>query len=286
MRHSRPFSQTQSSGLEQGSAALLMKSGPTGSSSPLGGVRIVVTRPREQSARFVEILEEAGADVVLAPMIRVVPPLNRAPMVEAAANLPLYDWVVLTSVNGVRYFRDAVAEAGTVAAWAESSMCAIGPATAEAVEHEGGRVALIASVHTAEGLIETLAAAVDLRGKRVLLPQAAAAREILGRTLSELGAKVTRVEAYRTIADLGSTSEEQKVGISEADIVTFTSASGVRAFLQSAGAAVEGLKIASIGPITSAEVRAAGFEVDVEADPHTIDGLMAAILRLFTSVRG
>lgn len=165
-------------------------------------------------------------------------------------------------------------------------MCAIGPATAEAVEHEGGRVALIASVHTAEGLIETLAAAVDLRGKRVLLPQAAAAREILGRTLSELGAKVTRVEAYRTIADLGSTSEEQKVGISEADIVTFTSASGVRAFLQSAGAAVEGLKIASIGPITSAEVRAAGFEVDVEADPHTIDGLMAAILRLFTSVRG
>lgn len=258
-----------------------------GPARPLDGVRVVVTRPREQSTSFVEMLEEAGAAVVLAPMIRVVPARDPAPMADAAVDLDRYDWIVLTSANGVLHLRAAVVKAGSEAAWARASICAIGPATAEAVENQGGRVALVASVHTAEGVAQAVGDATDLRGKRILLAQAAGARDVLHQTLSRLGAVVTQVEAYRTVPDVEGESGRQSRGtIRDGDVVTFTSASCVRAFLPSAGALPEGLKIASIGPITSREVREAGLEVDVEADPHTIEGLMAAILRIFAGAGG
>ncbi len=251
---------------------------------PLDQLRIIVTRPEEQSASFVQMLKEAGAEVVLAPMIRVIPPADPGPLADAARSVDQYDWIVLTSVNGVRYFRAAIEEAGSEEAWATATICAIGPATAEAVRSQGGSVTLIPSTHTAEGVVSALDEAIDVSGKRILLPQAAGAREILECTLSELGAEVTRVEAYRTVADRGEGSDRQwKESVREGDMVTFASASSVRAFFESAGAAADGLRIATIGPITSRQVREAGFEVDVEADPHTIEGLLASIVRYFSA---
>lgn len=253
-----------------------------GRDEALRGRRILVTRPREQSAELVELLEGWGAEVLQIPAIRIEGPSNPEDLLRAARDSSEFDWVVLTSANGVERFADACEQAFGDESMALPLFCAIGPGTAAAVKHRFGRVDLVAEVHTAEGVVEALEARGEIAGRRFLLPQAAAARGVLAASLRDRGGDVVQVEAYRTLVDASSAERlRHALETGRVDMVTFTSTSSVRSVLELVDRRLQGPAIATIGPITSAAARAEGLAVDVEADPHSIPGLIDGILRYY-----
>jgi uroporphyrinogen III methyltransferase / synthase len=240
---------------------------------PLFGQRIVITRDRRQAAELAEPLEELGAEVLLLPVIEIQPPPDPGPLDRAMACLDTYDWLIFTSANGVRAFVEHLADIRMLRA----KVCAIGPATAAAVEALHIKVDRMPKEYVAESLLEGLAGD-DLAGKRVLLPRAAVARDLVPAELTRRGAMVDVVEAYRTVLPEHAAARAREVLARKPTWITFTSSSTVKNFVAAAGRdALAGVKIASIGPITSATARELGLTVDVEADPHTGAGLVAAI---------
>ncbi|MEP6963748.1 MAG: uroporphyrinogen-III synthase, partial [Acidobacteriota bacterium] len=244
---------------------------------PLFGQRIVVTRDRRQSRDLAEPLEELGAEVVALPVIEICPPADRGPLDGAVANLDSYDWIIFTSVNGVRSFVAALdASAGDLRK-VRAKIAAIGPATRDAVEALHLKVDKMPAEYVAESLVEAFADE-DLAGKRVLLPRAAVARDVVPVELGKRGALVDVVDAYRTEAPLDIEGRAKDVLKRGADWITFTSSSTVRNFVEAVGApALEWVRVASIGPVTSATARELGLTVTVEANPHTVAGLVDAI---------
>jgi uroporphyrinogen III methyltransferase/synthase len=241
---------------------------------PLFGRRVVVTRAEEQSADLGDRLRALGADVVEFPVIAIRPPRDFGPLDRAIARLSDYDWLVFTSANGVRRFIERLDQSAADLRSLRGRICAIGPATRAAVESLHLKVDLMPAEFVAEGLVAAFER-VDLRGARVLIPRAAAARDVLPDELRRRGAEVDVVEAYRTEAPEGAVPPPGRI-----DWVTFTSSSTVKNYLALAGR--EGLahaRAASIGPVTSATLRQHGLEPAVEADPYTVDGLVEAILR-------
>jgi uroporphyrinogen III methyltransferase / synthase len=240
---------------------------------PLFGQRIVVTRDRRQAAELAEPLEELGAEVLLLPVIEIQPPADPEPLERAMLQLHAYDWVVFTSVNGVRSFVNSLGDIRSLRA----KVCAIGPATQAAVEALHIKVDRMPTEYVAESLLEALAGD-DLAGKRILLPRAAVARDLVPVELTRRGAKVDVVEAYRTGVPQDAASRTREVLARNPNWITFTSSSTVKNFVALAGReSLAGVKIASIGPITSATARDLGLTVHVEANPHTVPGLVAAI---------
>ncbi len=250
---------------------------------PLAGRRVVVTRPRPQASQFREWLEAQGAEAVSFPAIRIVPPPDPTPLARAAADVRSFDWLVFTSVNGVERFWGALEAAGLGAgALAGARVAAIGPATAAALRERGVRVDVVPERYVAESVVDALAAAGNLRARRVLLPRAAGAREVLPERLTQLGALVTEVEAYRAVADSGQTTDlRERLASGTIDAVTFTSSSTVRSFVEAVGCELGGAAVACIGPVTAATARELGLPVTVVAAEHTIPGLEAALLELF-----
>jgi uroporphyrinogen-III synthase len=160
-------------------------------------------------------------------------------------------------------------------------ICAIGPATRAAVEALHLKVDLMGKEYVAEGLLEAFAAH-DLAGQRVLLPRAAVARDLVPAELARRGAQVDVVEAYRTVIpeDAAARVRETFAAAHRPDCIVFTSSSTVQNFVAVAGAEMlEGVKAASIGPITSSTARSLGVRITVEANPFTIDGLVSAIMQ-------
>jgi uroporphyrinogen III methyltransferase/synthase len=240
---------------------------------PLFGQRIVVTRDRRQAADLAEPLEELGAEVIAQPVIEIRPPADAGPLDRAIACLDTYDWLIFTSANAVRAFVERLPDIRSLRA----KICAIGPATQAAIEALHIKVDRMPKEYVAESLLEALAAD-DLAGKRVLLPRAAVARDLVPVELTRRGARVDIVEAYCTIIPEDAAARAREIFARKPTWITFTSSSTVKNFVAIAGRDVlNGVKIASIGPITSATAREIGLTVDVEADPHTIPGLVAAI---------
>jgi uroporphyrinogen III methyltransferase/synthase len=258
----------------------------SGGGEPLHGRRILVTRSREQATQLVELLQGLGADVLQIPAIRIEPASDPDTLREAADTAGSFDWIVFTSVNGVERFGEAIEGGVEEGAIGDASVCAIGPATAEAATRLFGRVDLIAEVHTAEGVVEALESRRQISGRRFLLPQAAGARDVLAAGLREKGGDVVQVEAYRTVVDdvSGDLLRKELEG-GGVDMVTFTSASSVRSVLELARGFLRGPAVATIGPVTSAAARAEGLNVDVEAEPHSIPGLIGAIVRFYSGGR-
>jgi uroporphyrinogen-III synthase len=225
----------------------------------LSGKKIVITRPKHQAAGFADKLRELDAEPLILPMIEIVPPEDTTEL-EAALQQS-YDWTLFTSTNAVEMvMKYQPSDLGKVAA--------VGPKTAAVLEH----VDLIAQRHVAEGLYNSLAQAEDLHGQRILLPQSDKARPVLLDLLRQAGADVTAVTAYRTI------KAEADVDISSADVITFTSGSTVESFVDNyddIGNAI----IACIGPITAQTAEREGLPVHIVANPHTIDGLIDAIIK-------
>jgi uroporphyrinogen III methyltransferase/synthase len=244
---------------------------------PLFGQRIIVTRDRRQSPLLAEPLEALGSATLFVPVIEIAPAAELSSLEEAIRNLASYDWLIFTSVNGVRHFVEALDRSDRDLRALKARLCTIGPATRAAVEALHLRVDVMPEEYVAESLIEALAGE-DLTGKRILLPRAAVARDLVPVTLRERGAIVDVVEAYRTIIPADAAARAHEALAQKPDWITFTSSSTVRNLLAVTGReALNGIKTASIGPITSATARAAGLTVDVEADPHTIEGLVEAI---------
>jgi uroporphyrinogen III methyltransferase/synthase len=267
---------------------------------PLFGQRIVVTRDRRQAMDLAEPLEALGAEALLAPVIEIREPADPGPLDETLTRLDSYDWLIFTSVNGVRFFLERLDRSASDLRSLRAKICAIGPATRAAVEALHLKVDRMPEEYVAESLVASFAAD-DLAGKRILLPRAAVARDLVPVELARRGATVDVVEAYRTVVPETAARQVHEALEHKPHWITFTSSSTVKNFASAIGSINEtgatggelapvlsGVKIASIGPVTSATARECGLTVDAEADPHTIDGLIAAITLIThpsTSVR-
>jgi uroporphyrinogen III methyltransferase/synthase len=244
--------------------------------APLAGRRIVITRAEAQSGGFAAKLRALGAEVIEFPTIEIRPAADPAPLEAAIARIEQYDWLIFTSANGVRFF---VERLKTPAKSLRARICAIGPATRRALEALGLRVDIMPREYVAESLVEAFAGQ-DLAGRRMLLSRAAVARDVVPQALGARGAVVDVVEAYRTAVPEDAARRAREIfGAAKPDWITFTSSSTAKNFLAAAGReALAGVRVASIGPVTSQTLSEAGVAVDVEAAVYTTDGLVAAIV--------
>jgi uroporphyrinogen III methyltransferase/synthase len=258
---------------------------------PLFGKRIVVTRSREQAGELVDLLESLGAEPIEAPMIRVMPPDDYVPLDKAVAEAGTYDWIVFTSANGVDFFMQRLAGTnGDIRDLKGVRLIAIGPATADRLARHGLRVDLEPAESRAEAIVQSLREKEDPKGKRFLLPRADIAREVLPDELRRAGADVTEVVTYKTV--LAEIEREGDPDIyrmlleKRIDVVTFTSASTVKNFVQIFGAEqapdlLNATKVASIGPVTAEAAEQYGIKTAIMPREYTIPALVEAIVAHF-----
>jgi uroporphyrinogen III methyltransferase/synthase len=245
---------------------------------PLAGCRIVVTRAREQADSLAARLSALGAAVIELPTIEIRPPADPGPLDRAIANLPSYDWLIFTSANGVRAFIDHLPDLRAL----RGKICAIGPATRAAIEALHLKIDLMGEEYVAESLVAAFASH-PIEGKRILLPRAAVARDVVPIELTKRGAYVDVVEAYRTVAPEDLSAKIADAFARKPDAITFTSSSTVKNFAAAAGAeSLAGVNVISIGPITSETARGLGITVAAQAQVYTVDGLVAALAGLYT----
>lgn len=245
---------------------------------PLFGKRIVVTRAREQAGALSALLHNLGAEVIELPTIEIQPAEDYTALDNAIANLRDYGWLIFTSANGVRFFLDRLDKSNSDVRAIEGRLCAIGPATRDALERFHLKVDCMAEEYVAEGLLDAMAA-YNLTGARVLIARAAVARDLLPTELTRRGALVDVVEAYRSIVPPDLARRAAGVLSAKPDWITFTSSSTAKNLIDAVGTgALQGVKCASIGPVTSATLRENGVPVTVEASAYTIPGLVQALL--------
>jgi uroporphyrinogen III methyltransferase / synthase len=246
---------------------------------PLFGQRIVVTRASGQAGALASRLELLGAAAIDLPTIEIQPAADYGPLDQAIAQLASYDWLIFTSANGVRAFVERMDRSAADLRTLRARLCAIGPATRAAIEALHLKVDLMGTEYVAEGLLKAFEGN-PLAGARILLPRAAVARDLIAVELVRRGAQVDVVEAYRTALPQDAAERAREIfgGSRKPDWIAFTSSSTVRNFVSVAGAeALAGVRVASIGPVTSQTARELGIEVAVEARTFTIDGLVEAL---------
>jgi len=280
--------------------------------APLGGIRVLVGRARHQAGALSLELRKRGAQVIEIPFIEIRKPRSFKPLDSALKKLNTYDWLILTSVNGVEAMwarlrklglsldrkheahyassvaRDNKNDARSGARPDRLRIAAIGPATKKAIEQRGPRVDVVPKEYIAESVVRSLKSKV--KGKRVLLVRAKVARDVIPRELRRAGAHVDVVEAYETVVPNTSQARLQRLiknPRTRPHVVTFTSSSTVRNFIELLGAnknakrrlsELNGILMSSIGPVTSSTLREFGLPVQVAATEFTIPGLVAAIV--------
>ena len=263
---------------------------------PLKGIRVLVGRARHQAGALSAELRKHGATVIEIPFIEIRKPRSFRPLDAALRSVNRYDWLILTSVNGV----DALWERMERLRLDESALqhlrvAAIGPATKKAIEQRGTKVDVVPKEYVAESVVRSLRR--RIKGKRVLLVRAKVARDVIPLELRKAGATVDVVEAYETVVPRSSRTRLRsllKNPGSRPHLVTFTSSSTVKNFVELLGAAasepalrstgsvlstrLNGVRFASIGPVTSSTLRGLRLPVDIEAAEFTIPGLVEAIV--------
>ena len=250
---------------------------------PLFGQRIVITRTRNQASQFHSMLTQRGALVLEAPTIELVPPSDFSAIDEAITNIGRFDWLVLTSVNGVEALARRLAHLKLDSRHlAPLRVAVIGDATERAVrEHLGIRPDLVPPNYVAESLARSLIDREPLAGKSILMLRADIARPTLGQMLADAGAQVTDLPIYITRRPPALPDNVlQALRSGNVDWITFTSSSTARNMVEMLGqerSLLADLHTASIGPITSRTVRQLDLPVTVEADPSNLEGLIAAI---------
>lgn len=258
----------------------------TGEGLPLTGKRILITRAIDQAIEFSSLLEDYGGQVIPFPTIEIVPPGDWGPLDKTIAKLETYDWVIFTSVNGVRFFTQRLKGKGVnITVLAEKKICAIGPRTQGELENMGLTVTFMPTEYRAEGVAEGLKT-LGIQGKKILLPRAREARKILPEALREAGAVVNEVEAYRAVRPVKSEDSLEAIFKKGIDVVTFTSSSTVRNFMEllSDKTVMNGVRVAVIGPITAETVRNYGLEPAITPAEYTIPALVEAIVEYFKQV--
>jgi len=254
---------------------------------PLAGRHVVVTRPPEQAGELAALLEAAGARVTALATIGIAPLEDTAELDAALRAMGTCDWVVLTSVNGVRAVDERLRALGL--GWLAGGaprFAVIGPATALALERASGRRP---DVMPEEYVAEAVAAALgDVEGRRILLLRADIARRSLAEELRAKGADVREVAAYRTVVRPPEPEAVRRLLADEsapADVITCTSSSTVQGLvrgLEAAGleprTALRGVALAAIGPVTARTLREHGLEPAVVAADYTMPGLVRALI--------
>ena len=254
---------------------------------PLFGKKVLVTRAREQASDLSERLRVLGAIPVEFPTIGILPPESWADADHCIQELIRYDWIIFTSVNGVRFFVDRLLALGRdVRDLKGPQVCAIGPKTAEALEALKIRVKFVPQEYRAEAIFEGLKKE-KLRDKSILIPRAKVARDILPEELRKAGAVVDVVEVYRTVLPKENVAEVRELlKKKEVSAITFTSSSTVGNFvemlgLEEARELTAGIPVASIGPITAEKAKALGIETAVMPAEYTIPALVQALVEFF-----
>jgi uroporphyrinogen III methyltransferase/synthase len=274
-----------------------------GDTYPLLGRRVLVTRPTHQAADFMASLRALGAEPISFPTIEIRPTEDTRPLDEAIRRLgawrpapglaeglangesnpqSAYDWLVLTSVNGVAAFWQRLQCAGLDSrCLASTKIAAIGPATSAALTQRSITPDLVPQIYTAEGVLEAFDQAGPVAGRRFLLARADIARKTLAEGLVERGALVDEVTAYCTVPI------EHGPPPPPADIVTFTSSSTVQGYVnclagRSPATVLKDSQVVCIGPVTAATAEELGVPLSAVAEKYTIDGLLDILKKLFT----
>jgi len=259
----------------------------------LTGLRILVGRARHQASALSAGLRDLGAEVREIPFIEIRKPRSYKGLDGALKNLSQYDWLILTSVNGVEAVWERLRKLRLGGKpMRHLKIAAIGPATRQAIEQHGMKVDVVPREYVAESVVASLRRRV--KGKRVLLARAKVARDVIPHELRKIGARVDVVEAYETVIPESSRRRLRAALKSRKQCphwITFTSSSTVRNFVAllaesrgrvarvHIGKETDRVRFASIGPITSSTLRAVGLPVDIEAAEYTIPGLIKAIAR-------
>ena len=274
----------------------------------LSGIRVLVGRAKHQAGALSSELKKRGAEVLEIPFIEIRKPKSFKPLDAAVKSLNTYDWLILTSVNGVEAMWDRmkqkrvghdlshavkVSKTGSVSAARGPLLriAAIGPATKKAIEQRGIKVDVVPKEYVAESVVKSLKSKV--KGKRVLLVRAKVARDVIPNELRKAGAHVDVVEAYETVVPKSSRTRLRsalKNPKKRPHVITFTSSSTVRNFVDLLGAKNKqsrkeliGIRMASIGPVTSSTLLELGLPVDIAAKEFTIPGLIEAIVGAFAA---
>ena len=255
---------------------------------PLSGRRIVIGRAKAQSGALAKLLREKGATVLAVPFIEIRKPRSFKPLDSALKEIHEYDWLVLTSVNGVEALFERLAKLKLEIGWlAHLRIAAIGPATKAAIEKRGLDVSVVPKQYVAESVVEALKSQVE--GRHILLVRAKVARDVIPNELRKAGAAVEVVEAYETVLPKRSKAQLQTAlkGKKRPDVITFTSSSTAKNFVDLIGAKaaysglLDGVKLASIGPVTTETLNQLGFKAHIQAKEYTIPGLVETIEKHF-----
>ncbi|MCB9476787.1 MAG: uroporphyrinogen-III synthase [Deltaproteobacteria bacterium] len=259
---------------------------------PLRDVPVVITRARAQADELADRLGALGARIVVFPTIKIVPPEDDSPLFDAVRHLAAYDYLVLTSANGVDALRDVMQQAGVDPATVPAKVCVVGPTTARRMEDVGFRVDVVPDHFHASALIAKIEAMdLPVAGKRFLLPRGDLARPLLAKWLRDAGARVDEADAYRNVPEVPPPDAvEELLALPGRPIVTMTSSSAVDNFVAILGPErlaefAMRARFVSIGPSTSKTLRDHGLTVDAQADPHSLQGLVDACAGLGDGVR-
>ncbi|MHB1033837.1 MAG: uroporphyrinogen-III C-methyltransferase [Pirellulales bacterium] len=247
-------------------------------SRPLAGRRVLVTRSAEQAGSLRDELAALGADVCIQPAIEISPPADWQPVDEALARLPSYDWLVFSSVNGVRALLDRLCRGGDLRRLGRVRLAAIGSGTAD----ELARYHLLADFVPREFRAESLAAglAAEAPGRRFLLARASRGREVLAEELTKAGGTVDQIVVYQsTDVSVAEPGVAESLAEGKTDWITVTSSAIARALAALFGENLRKAKLVSISPITSGVLQGMGFEPAAEATEYTMSGVVEAILR-------
>jgi uroporphyrinogen III methyltransferase/synthase len=263
----------------------LADTGRTTTGAPLAGRSVVITRPREQAAALAEPLEALGAEVLAMPVLELADPPDPSIIDEAIRNLERYDWVVLTSANAVdRFFARLRFVDRTAEALSGVKVAAVGSSTAARMREQGVEPDLVPESARAEGLVAAFEALGVGKGRRVLIPRALKAREVLPYALKLRGVEVDVAPVYQTVPIEPDRAVLDRLRGGSVDCVAFTSGAIARAFVAALekadidpGAVMERAAIASIGPVTTHDLAEIGYDVDIEAPRATMASLAEAI---------
>lgn len=256
---------------------------------PLSGQKILVTRSVGQSQNFVDELQRSGAITIEMPTLEIVPPSSYAPLDQAIEQIDRYDWLVLTSSNGVEtFFSRLFAQNKDSRNLHHLQIAVVGQKTKEVLKAYGIVADLVPPDFVAESLIEVFP---DVNGKSILFPRVeSGGREILIQQLTNKGAKVDSVAAYQSVCPQ-TVPADTLSALKTIDVITFASSKTVLNFAQILDRItdrgewldwIKGAKIASIGPQTSVTCREIFGRVDIEAREFTLTGLKEAIINYRT----